>query len=100
MTSTLQREDILPTLHQSLHIVRERYHVEKLALFGSCARGDAHEESDIDLLVDFAPGADLLDLSGLKLYLEDILGRSVDVVPRRAIREEIREAVLADVLEI
>ena len=75
-----------------------RYHVDNLALFGS--RGDAREDSDIDILVDFSPGADLLDLSGLKLYYEDVFGRPVDVVPRRAIREELREAILADAIDI
>lgn len=77
-------------------IVTERYHVDRLALFGSWARGDASDTSDIDILVDFLPGADLLDLSGLKIYLEDIFGRSVDVVPRKTIREELRAAILAD----
>jgi predicted nucleotidyltransferase len=67
-----------------------------LALFGSWARNEASEESDIDILVDFSPGADLLDLSGLKIYLEDLFGRTVDVVPKRAIREELKAAILAD----
>lgn len=80
--------------------VKERYHVDKIALFGSHARGDPREDSDIDILVDFTPGADLLDLSGLKLYYEDIFGRSVDVVPRRSIREERRETILEDAMDI
>ena len=100
MTSAVQTDDISTTLHKSLNFVRKRYHVNKLALFGSHARGEGHEDSDIDILVDFAPGADLLDLSGLKLYFEDIFGRPVDVVPRRAIREELREAILADAIDI
>ena len=100
MSSAIKSEEIFSTLHNSLNVVKERYHVDKLALFGSRARGDAHDASDIDILVDFAPGADLLDLSGLKLYYEDMFGRTVDVVPRRAIREELREAILADAIEI
>ncbi|MBN1166899.1 MAG: hypothetical protein JXA44_07175 [Methanospirillaceae archaeon] len=51
-------------------------------------------------LVDFAPGADLLNLSGLKLYFEDIFGRLVDVVPGWAIRKEFRETILADPIDI
>lgn len=100
MTSVVHKKDISKTLHKSLKFVKNQYHVEKLALFGSHARGEGHEDSDIDILVDFAPGADLLDLSGLKLYFEDIFGRPVDVVPRRAIREELRETILADAIDI
>lgn len=100
MTSAIKSEEIFSILHHSLNVVKERYNVDKLALFGSRARGDAHDDSDIDILVDFGPGADLLDLSGLKLYYEDIFGRTVDVVPRRAIRQELREAILADAIEI
>ena len=62
MTSAVQTEDISSTLHLSLNVVKERYHVDKLALFGSRARGDAREDSDIDILVDFSPGADLRPL--------------------------------------
>ncbi len=76
--------------------ITKQYRVEGLALFGSWARGEASDKSDIDILVDFLPGADLLDLSGLKIYLEDVFGRTVDVVPKRALREELRSAILAD----
>ena len=80
--------------------MRVRYHVDKLTLLDSHVRGDFQENSDIDILVNFARGADLLDLSGLKLYFEDVFGMPVDVVPRRAIREELREVILADAIEI
>lgn len=73
MTSVIQTKDISSTLHLSLNVVKERYHVDKIALFGSRARGDAREDSDIDILVDFAPGADLEGLSGLKLYFEILI---------------------------
>ena len=63
MTSAVQMKDIPSILHLSLNVAAERYHVDKLALFGSRARGDAREDSGIDILVDFSPGADLPCLS-------------------------------------
>ncbi|MDD1723772.1 MAG: nucleotidyltransferase domain-containing protein [Methanospirillum sp.] len=51
-----------------------------MALFGSHARGDARENSDTGILVDFSPGADLKSLSGLKLSFEDVSGRPVDAL--------------------
>jgi len=51
-----------------------------VAIFGSVARGDETPESDIDLLVEFEPGASLLDLARIKLDIEDFIGRTVDVV--------------------
>jgi len=60
-------------------ILRE-HGVRHASLFGSVARGDQREDSDIDLFVDLPPGASLMDLSRLGLELEDALGRSVDLV--------------------
>ena len=98
VTSAVQTKDTFSTLHLLLNVVAERYHVDKLALLAPVPEV-ACEGSDIDILVDFSPGADHLDLSGLKLYYEDVFGRPVDVVPRRAIREELREAILADAFD-
>ena len=50
--------------------------------------------------MDFAPGIDFLDLSGLKLYFENVFGRPVDVVPRWAIRQELMEAIRSDAVDI
>ena len=92
----IDKNSIKDILKAQNPVITERYHVDRLALFGSWARGDASDTSDIDILVDFLPGADLLDLSGLKIYLEDVFERPVDVVPRKAIREELKSAILAD----
>ncbi len=58
---------------------------ESIALIGSVARGEGTEDSDYDFLVGFVEGASLFDLAGLQLDLEDLLGRSTDVVSRGAL---------------
>ena len=61
-----------------------RFHVRSLGLFGSCVQGTDGPASDLDLLVDFDEDADLFDLTGLALFLEEKIGRQIDVVPRHA----------------
>ena len=72
--------------------------VAAIYLFGSTVRGDAKESSDIDLLVDFRPGArkSLFALIGLQHLLEDHLGRKVDMVPRDSIHPALKEGILAE----
>ncbi len=65
-------------------------------VFGSVARGEADEESDIDFLVDLAPDRSLLDLGGLWWGLNALLGGKADVVTEQGLRERIREQVLQE----
>ena len=76
------------------------FKVKELGMFGSFARGEQNDDSDIDVLVEFEEGADLFDLLGLTLYLEEELQRKVDVVSKRALREELRGAVLREVVAV
>lgn len=69
-------------------------------MFGSFVRGEQSDQSDIDVLVEFEEGADLFDLMGLTLYLEEELQRKVDVVSKRALREELRGSVLREVVAV
>ncbi len=96
----MEVEEIVQRLRELKPELSRRYKVRRLSVFGSWARGEQKEDSDIDLLVDFEVGADLLDLVGLSLYLEEVLGKSVDVVPRSALREELRETVLEQVISV
>jgi predicted nucleotidyltransferase len=75
-----------------------RYHVRELSVFGSAARGQTRPDSDIDLLVDFLPQAQtgLLDYAGLRLDLEDLLGRKVDLVSRNGLKPLIRASVIEE----
>jgi predicted nucleotidyltransferase len=69
-------------------------------VFGSVARGEADEKSDIDLLVDLEKGRSLLDLAGLLVDLEELLGCKVDVVPEDSLRERIRGRVLKEAVAL
>ena len=69
-------------------------------VFGSVARGDSDEKSDVDFLVEMEPGRTLFDLSGLLLDLESLLHVSVDVVTERGLRPRVRERVLAEAVPL
>ena len=74
--------------------------VRKVRVFGSLARGDAGPASDVDLLVELAPGRTLLDLVGFRREAEGILGHSVDVATADMLKERIRAEVLAEALPL
>lgn len=69
-------------------------------VFGSVLRGEDHEDSDIDILVDALPGATLFDLGGLQVELEEILGVRVDLLTPKELPRQFRECVLAEALPI
>jgi predicted nucleotidyltransferase len=68
----------------------------EVRVFGSVARGEDDRESDVDFLVELEPGRSLLDLGGLQMELESLLGRRVDVVTARGLKARIRERVLRE----
>ena len=74
--------------------------IQKVFLFGSYARGEQKPGSDIDMLVRFDQGATLFDLVGLGDFLEELLRLKVDIVSERALRIEIRDRILAEVVEV
>lgn len=71
-----------------------------MRIFGSVARGEADERSDVDFLVELEPGRSLLDLGGLLMDLQQLLGHPVDVVTERGLRERIRERVLEEAIPL
>lgn len=82
--------------------VLDKFGAANPRLFGSVARGDAREGSDLDLLVDLAPGAgnDLLRLAGLSEELSELLGIQVDVVAAPLLRDEVSATALDDAVAV
>ena len=95
MTHTIQLGSVQVDETQLADLCR-RYHVRELSVFGSAARGEMRPDSDVDLLVEFIPGAkvDLFDYSGLMLELSKLTGRKVDLVSKKGLKPLIRASVL------
>jgi predicted nucleotidyltransferase len=80
--------------------IAAKYGARKVRVFGSVARGEADGQSDVDFLVELEPGRSLLDLGGLQMELEALLGCSVDVVTERALKARVRERVLREAVSL
>jgi uncharacterized protein len=74
--------------------------VVRAGVFGSVARGESGEGSDIDFLVEFERGRSLLDLAGLRLELQDLLNREVDVATPNSLHPKLRARILADLIPL
>jgi predicted nucleotidyltransferase len=94
------RKEVITQLKRLKKELAERYDVREISLFGSVARGDADSGSDIDLLVEFGEKADLFTYVGLWQYLEDTFGTKVDLVSKNALKGEMREKVMQDLVTV
>jgi predicted nucleotidyltransferase len=74
----------------------KRFGVKRASLFGSSARGEDREDSDIDILVEFEAGKSLLDLAGLKIELEEVLGRRVDLLTFNSLHPLLKDKILKE----
>ena len=74
----------------------KRFGVKRASLFGSLARGEDREDSDIDILVEFEAGKSLLDLAGLKIELEELLGRRVDLLTFNSLHPLLKDKILKE----
>jgi hypothetical protein len=91
-------DEIREVIGQNRAELKSQFHVEKIGVFGSYARGDQKNRSDVDFLVAFDETIGLFTLSGLYIYLKELVGRKVDVVPFNSLRPELRKYVLKDLI--
>jgi len=94
--SARQLAGLLKTKRREIVEIASRYGAHNVRVFGSVARGDAAPGSDIDFLVDVEPGTSLMDLGGLLMELQELLGCSVDIVTERGLRPRLRDRVLLE----
>lgn len=100
MIDIANKQEVLERLRVLKPEISVLYKVTDMELFGSIVRGEGNIYNDIDVLVDFTKEADMFDLVALSLYLEEKLGRKIDVVPKQSLREELRSTVLAEAVRI
>ena len=93
-------EEIRSRYRAQIVAAAEKRGARNIRVFGSVARGDQRYDSDIDFLVDFEPGRSLLDLTGLWLDLETVLGCNVDVVSSRGLKPRLASEVMRDAVSL
>jgi predicted nucleotidyltransferase len=89
-------EDLLKEKREEILRIAAKYGARNVRVFGSAARGEAGEESDIDFLVEMEPGRSLFDLGGLQMELEKLLGRKADVLTEGGLYWLLRRRILKE----
>ena len=100
MTEDTARVSDLSEVSDRIMPAFRKYGVMHASVFGSFVRGEQTAASDVDFLVEFEPGRSLLDLSGLRLALDDLLGREVDVVTHNALHPRLKDRILREQVRI
>ena len=93
-------EEIKSIINQHRSILADQYGIAVVGIFGSYVRGEQKPESDLDLLAEILRPISLLELIGAESYLSEIFDAKVDLVPKRSVREELRQTILEETVAI
>ena len=96
----MRLEELLKEKRQEILRLAAEHGARQIRVFGSVARGDADEQSDVDFLVEMESGRSLLDMGGLLMDLQDLLGCKVDVVSEKGLKARIRDRVLGEAVPV
>lgn len=96
----MSKAELLTLLGAQRGTLKSRYAVKSLAIFGSAARDTLSEASDVDLLVEFETAASFDRYFDLKFFLEELIGRQVDLVTQRGLRAELRTRVEREAINV
>jgi len=96
----MDMETLLRKIKAELPLLRERFGLKRLAVFGSVARGTASSESDVDILVDFDEPCGFDAFMDLKFHLEDLLGKRVDLVTSKALKSSMKSEIEREAINV
>lgn len=96
----MKKQSVIDLLQRTMPEFRSRFFVNDLMLFGSVARDEAIDSSDVDLVVEFEGKATFDRYMGLKFFLEDLLGCEVDLVTRKALRPALKEVIEREAIHV
>jgi len=92
--------EIKEILTKNREMLRKKFKIKEIGLFGSYVRGEQKETSDVDILVEFEETPTLLEFVELENYLTKLLGVKVDLVMKRALKPTIKESILREVVYV
>ena len=93
-------DDLLGARRKEVLRLAAKHGARNVRIFGSAARGEADATSDLDFLIELEPGRNLLDMGGLLMDLQSVLGRPVDVISEKGLRPSIRARVLREAVPL
>jgi len=97
---SMSRDEILELLRSHYTEMVERYDIASLSIFGSISRDEHDDSSDLDVLVSFKGAATFDGYMGLKFYLEELLGRHVDLITPPALKPRLRRRIEKELLHV
>jgi predicted nucleotidyltransferase len=96
----MNKQAVLTELSEYAAEIRKRFSVKAISIFGSIVRDEAGDDSDVDVLVAFEHKATFDGFMDLKFYLEELLGRRVDLVTENALRPQMRRAIQEELIRV
>jgi uncharacterized protein len=96
----MTRERTTTALRAGFSEIRQRFGVRHISLFGSVARDDDRSDSDVDVLVEFEASPSFRQYMGLKMFLEDLLQRSVDVATLEGLKPRLKQRIASEVVNV
>ena len=100
MILIMKKEDIIKKLNEIIPIIKDKYHIKSIGVFGSYIRGEAREDSDLDILVEFCEPIGFFDFIRLENFLSKLFGKKVDLISKKALKQVIKNDILKEVIYV